>query len=84
MTKFGQAHLNAGSLPANNYVSAYAVAAQLVLLSVILCCWASAQNVHNADYVRSSQPPIFTYQELVTLGDQEPIDPVLAKNSTLY
>lgn len=41
--------------------------------------WASAQNVHNADYVRSSQPPIFTYQELVTLGDEEPIDPVLAK-----
>lgn len=32
MTKFGQAHLDAGSLPANNYVSAYAVAAQLVLL----------------------------------------------------
>jgi endonuclease/exonuclease/phosphatase family metal-dependent hydrolase len=79
MTKFGQAHLKGCGHPADDHINAHAVAAQLVLLAVILCSGASAQNEHSAEYVRSLQPPIFTYQELVALGEQETVDPVLAK-----
>jgi endonuclease/exonuclease/phosphatase family metal-dependent hydrolase len=79
MTKFGQAHLKGCGHPAHDHINAHAVAAQLILLAVILCSGASAQNEHSAEYVRSLQPPIFTYQELVALGEQETVDPVLAK-----
>ena len=78
MMKFGHAHLKASGDPTNHHVSVHAVAGQLVLLAMILCCWASAQNGPKADYVRSSQPPLLTYQELVTLGEQETVDPALA------
>jgi endonuclease/exonuclease/phosphatase family metal-dependent hydrolase len=54
-------------------------AVQLVLLlALILCPRASAQNEHGADYTRSSQPPLLNYQELVALGEQETVDPALA------
>ena len=57
-----------------------AAAGQLVLLlALIFCSNASAQNKRNADYIRSSQPPLLTYKELVTLGEQETVDPALAK-----
>jgi endonuclease/exonuclease/phosphatase family metal-dependent hydrolase len=79
MMKFGQAHLKGSGHPADDHINAHAVAAQFVLLAVILCGGASAQNEHGAEYVRSSQPKIFTYQELVALGEQETVDPVLAK-----
>jgi endonuclease/exonuclease/phosphatase family metal-dependent hydrolase len=56
-----------------------AAAAQLILfLTLIWTSTASAQNAPQADYIRSSQPPLLNYQELVTLGDQETVDPVLA------
>ena len=48
------------------------VGAQLALfLTVILCSAASAQNGNSADYTRSAGPPMFSYQELVALGEQE-------------
>jgi endonuclease/exonuclease/phosphatase family metal-dependent hydrolase len=79
MTKFGREHLKSSCLSVNDCVGAFAVAAQLfLLLAVILCSRASAQNDQGADYIRSSQPPLLTYQELVTLGEQETIDPALA------
>jgi hypothetical protein len=60
-------------------VGAIAVAGQLFLLTAsVLCPKAFAQNDHGTDYVRSSQPPLLNYQELVTLGEQESVDPVLA------
>jgi endonuclease/exonuclease/phosphatase family metal-dependent hydrolase len=59
--------------------AAIAIAGQLFLLTAgILCPMASAQNNHGTDYVRSSQPPLLDYQELVTLGEQETVDPALA------
>jgi endonuclease/exonuclease/phosphatase family metal-dependent hydrolase len=78
MKKFIQAHLKAYGLPGNDYVSAHAVAGRLVLLAVIFCCWASAQNEHGAEYIRGSQPQLLTYQELVALERQETADPALA------
>ena len=47
------------------------------LLAFILCSVASAQN-DRADYIRSSQPPLFNYRELVALGEQDNVDPRLA------
>ncbi len=58
---------------------AYSAGAQLAwLLIIILCGGASAQNGNGADYTRSAQPEIFSYQELVALGEQETVDPALA------
>ena len=72
MTRFGQT-------PRTHLGAAVVAALQLVLLlTLILCSRASAQNEHRADYIRNSQPPLFTYQELVTLGEQETVDPALA------
>ena len=80
MTKFERAHLKASCLPVNDCVGALAVAGQLIfLLALILCSRASAQNKQGADYIRSSQPPLLNYQELVALGEQETVDPALAK-----
>jgi hypothetical protein len=56
---------------------ALAVAGQLVLfLALLMCSRASAQNEHVLDYIRSSQPPLLTYQELVALNEGETIDPL--------
>jgi endonuclease/exonuclease/phosphatase family metal-dependent hydrolase len=53
--------------------------AKLILfLTVILCCGAPAQDTRDADYTRASQPAMLNYQELVTLGEQETVDPALA------
>jgi endonuclease/exonuclease/phosphatase family metal-dependent hydrolase len=58
---------------------ALAVAGQLVLfLALLMCSRASAQNEHGSDYIRSSQPPLLTYQELVALNEEETVDPPLA------
>ena len=46
---------------------------------MILCSGASAQNKSGSDYIRSSQRPLFNYKELVALGEQETVDPALAK-----
>ncbi len=86
MTRFGQTpktHLGTVSFSEGGFV--VVVAVQLILLlAVILCSRASAQNEHGADYIRNSQPPLLTYQELVTLGEQETVDPTLsAKLHTL-
>ncbi|QNI31147.1 endonuclease/exonuclease/phosphatase family protein [Alloacidobacterium dinghuense] len=80
MMKFGQARLKASGLPTNDYVSPHAVAGQLfLLLALTLCSNVSAQNKRNADYIRNSQPQLLTYQELMALGEQETVDPALAK-----
>lgn len=60
-------------------VGTVAVSGQLVLLlTFIFCLSAPAQSNQGADYTRNSQPPLFTYQELVTLGAKDPVDPALA------
>jgi endonuclease/exonuclease/phosphatase family metal-dependent hydrolase len=52
---------------------------QLALcLSLMLCFFASAQDKSDADYTRTSEPAMLTYQELVALGEQETVDPALA------
>jgi endonuclease/exonuclease/phosphatase family metal-dependent hydrolase len=57
----------------------FAAAGQLILfLTLIWTSTASPQNAPPADYIRSSQPPLLNYQELVTLGEQETVDPALA------
>lgn len=71
-------HFEGMFLPASG--SALAVAGQLVLLLVlILCSSATAQKPRSANYIRSSQPPLLNYQELVALGEHETVDPALAK-----
>jgi len=63
----------------DNWAGAMAAAGQFVLLlAFILCSGASAQNDRRADYTRSSQPPLFTYEELVALGAKDPVDAALA------
>jgi endonuclease/exonuclease/phosphatase family metal-dependent hydrolase len=63
----------------DDFVDAMAVAGQLFLFTAwILCPKAFAQNDHGTDYIRSSQPPLLNYQELVTLSKQETVDPALA------
>jgi endonuclease/exonuclease/phosphatase family metal-dependent hydrolase len=55
------------------------VGVQLALfLTLILCSGASAQDRTGADYMRTSQPEMLSYQELVTLGEEETVDPALA------
>src|SRR5580704_12248640 len=73
-----------GISPAKNN-HALSMAAQLALfLTVIWCCGASAQDATTADYTRTSQPAMLSYQQLVTLGEQETVDPALtAKLHTL-
>ena len=81
MTRFGQTpktHL--GAVPFPEPGAALVTAAQLVLiLTLILCSRAFAQNEHGAGYIRSSQPSLLNYQELVALEQQETPDPALAK-----
>ena len=62
----------------------YLDGAQLALfLTLIWCAGASAQNGTSADYTRTSQPAMLSYQELVALGE-ETVDPALsAKLHTL-
>jgi endonuclease/exonuclease/phosphatase family metal-dependent hydrolase len=48
----------------------------LLLLLVTLGSPALGQN--DQAYTRSSQPPLMSYQELVTLGKEETVDPALA------
>ena len=80
MTRFGQTpKTNLGAEFCFEGGCAVVATVQLVLLlAFILCSGASAQNEHRSDYIRSSQPPLLTYQELVTLGEQETVDPALA------
>jgi hypothetical protein len=49
-----------------------------LFLILILCSFASAQERSRADYTRTSQPAMLSYQELVALGEQETVDPALA------
>ncbi len=81
MANFGampRTQFKAMFLPAS--VGAVGVARKLALLLVlILCSGASAQNKPRSDYIRSSQPPLLNYKELVALGEQETVDPALAK-----
>ncbi len=51
----------------------------VLLLALIGCSVASAQEGRQAEYIRSSQPPFLTYQELVTLYEQETPDPALVQ-----
>jgi Endonuclease/Exonuclease/phosphatase family len=65
------------SLPPRNCI--LSVAIQLVLLiALFFCSGVSAQDGTSAEYTRTSQPEMLTYQELVALGEQDPIDPALA------
>src|ERR1700689_4947517 len=69
-------HLGRRPLAEGNRVRSVRV--QLALcLSLILCFFASAQDKSGADYTRSSQPAMLSYQELVALGEQETVDPTL-------
>ena len=57
-----------------------AAAGQLALLLLLLICSRTfAQNKPGSDYIRSSQPPLLNYKELVALGEQETVDPTLAE-----
>jgi hypothetical protein len=49
-----------------------------LFLTLILCPGASAQEGTGADYTRTSEPAMLSYQELVALDEQETVDPVLA------
>ena len=73
------AHFKAITVLEVDSIGALAVAGQLVLLlACTLCPRASAQNDHGTDYIRSSQPPLLSYGELVNLSEQETVDPALA------
>jgi hypothetical protein len=57
---------------------AVSVVRQLFLaVACMMGASATAQN-HGTDYVVNSQPPLLNYQELVTLGETETVDPALA------
>ena len=47
-------------------------------LILILCSFASARNGGGDPYTRTSQPAMLNYQELLALGEQETVDPILA------
>jgi endonuclease/exonuclease/phosphatase family metal-dependent hydrolase len=49
-----------------------------LLLTLILCSRVSAQNEPGSEYIRSSQPTLLSYQDLVILGEQKTVDPALA------
>jgi len=80
MMKFGRmsrTYVAARSVDANHPAGAVTVAELIVLLLMVTSCLsASAQN--DQTYTRSSQPPLLSYQELVTLGKEETVDPALA------
>src|SRR3984957_18394760 len=68
-----------GNISLNKNVGVALITGQAALLLMLASnSPASAQTDHSADYTRSSQPPLLTYQELVTLSDQETVDPALA------
>jgi Endonuclease/Exonuclease/phosphatase family len=70
---------NLGVVFINAHLGASVVVGQVVLLLMVtLCSSASAQNDPATDYTRSSQPPLLNYQELVSLGKEETVDPALA------
>ena len=70
-------HLKTKSLSANPGPTV--VAGQVVLLLMLAFCSSTlAQNEQAPDYIHSSQPPLLNYQELVTLSQQETVDPALA------
>ena len=71
-TNFGAVSLNA------RLAAAVFTGQLLLLLMVTLGSPASAQNAQGGEYTRSSQPPLLSYQELVTLGKEETVDPGLA------
>ena len=72
-----ETHRKATFLPLSG--AALAVTGQLVLLlALILSSGASAQNKRASDYIRSSQPPLLNYKELVALNEEETIDAPLA------
>src|SRR6202522_718213 len=80
MMKFGRmsrTYVAARSVDPNHPAGAVTVAELIVLLLMVTSCLsASAQN--DQTYTRSSQPPLLSYQELVTLGKEETVDPALA------
>src|SRR5580704_12092830 len=60
-------------------VGVIAAFGQLVLfVALILSSSASAQNDPVTHYIRSSQPPLLNYRELVTLSEQETVESALA------
>jgi endonuclease/exonuclease/phosphatase family metal-dependent hydrolase len=69
-TYFGVVSLNAP-------LGAAVVAGQLLLL-LLVTLGSPALGQNDQAYTRSSQPPLMSYQELVTLGKEETVDPALA------
>jgi endonuclease/exonuclease/phosphatase family metal-dependent hydrolase len=69
-TYFGVVSLNAT-------LGAAVVAGQLLLL-LLVTLGSPALGQNDQAYTRSSQPPLMSYQELVTLGKEETVDPALA------
>ena len=77
------ADLEARTLAEGNHIRSIGLPLAL-LVSVILCSAGAAQDGPGGDYTRTSQPALLNYQELVTLGGQEKVDPPLdAKLHTL-
>src|ERR1700733_15344648 len=66
-----------GAVSLNSPLSAAVVAGQLLLL-LMVTLGSPALGQNDQDYTRSSQPPLLSYQELVTLGKEETVDPALA------
>ena len=67
-----------GAVSLNTQLGTAVVAGQLLLLMAALGSPALGQNDQAGEYTRSSQPPLLSYQELVTLGKEETVDPALA------
>src|ERR1700722_11456432 len=68
-----------GAISLNKGLGVAVAAGQLALFLMLTSnSRASAQTDQAADYTRSAQPPLLTYQELVALGEQETVDPTLA------
>jgi endonuclease/exonuclease/phosphatase family metal-dependent hydrolase len=82
MTKLGRflgEHFKTVRLLNEDRVGVVAVTGRFVLLlACILSPKASAQTDHGTDYIRSSQPTLLIYTELVALSQQETVDPPLA------
>jgi endonuclease/exonuclease/phosphatase family metal-dependent hydrolase len=66
-----------GAVSLNSPLSAAVVAGQLLLL-LMVTLGSPALGQNDQDYTRNSQPPLLSYQELVTLGKEETVDPALA------
>ncbi|WP_158789858.1 endonuclease/exonuclease/phosphatase family protein [Granulicella sp. L46] len=83
MTKLGrlfEVPLEQVSLLAAKCTKTAVVTGRLTLIStLIVCSSAVAQNDHGAKYVRDSHPPFLSYQELVTLNEQETVNPALSE-----